>query len=58
MMMTKIIMSRGKTNTDGDDDVDDDDDGACDSNSKSCNIVFFNLKVTLGIQEDYTFRRR
>ena len=42
---------------DGDDD-DDDDDDACNSNSKSCNIVFLNLKVTLGIQENYTFGRR
>ena len=51
MMMTKMIMNRGKTRI-------DDDDDACKSNSKSYNIVFLNLKVTLGIQEDYTFGRR
>ena len=50
MMMTKMIMSREKTRSN--------DDDACNSNSKSCNIVFLNLKVTLGIQEDYTFGRR
>ena len=51
MMMTKMIVSRGKTRI-------DDDDDACNSNSKSYNIVFLNLKVTLGIQEDYTFGGR
>ena len=49
-MMKKMIMSNGKTRSD--------DDDACNSNSKSCNIVFLILKVTFGIQEDYTFRRR
>ena len=33
MMMTKMIMSRGKTRID--------DDDACNSNSKSCNINLF-----------------
>ena len=50
-MMKKMIMSNGKTRS-------DDDNDACNSNSKSCNIVSLNLKVTLGIQEDYTFGRR
>ena len=52
MMMTMMIMSREKTKSN------DDDDDAPNSNSKSCNIVFLNLKVTLGIQEDYTFGRQ
>ena len=52
MIMTKMIMSREKTRTG------DDDDDACNSNSKSCNNVFLNLKVTLGIQEYYTLGRR
>ena len=47
MMMTKMIMSRGKTRSD------DDDDDACNSNSKSCNIDFLILKVTLGSMEHY-----
>ena len=51
MIMTKMIMSREKTRI-------DDDDDACNRNSKSCNIVFLNLKVTLGSLEDNTFGRR
>ena len=47
VMMTKMIMSRGKTKTD------DDDDDACNSNFKSCNIDFLILKVTLGNMERY-----
>ena len=47
MMMTKMIMSRGKTKTD------DDDDDACDSNFKSCNIDLLILKVTLGSKEHF-----
>ena len=46
MMMTKMIMSRGKTRS-------DDDDDACNSNSISCNIDFLILKVTLGSMEHY-----